>query len=677
MGSAVTPYNCLLIESTGEIYDDRNNVRYEVGPYLGRGGFARCYEVSPRGSSRRLAAKVVSIESLTKTTARCKLVNEIRIQGDLQHPNVVKMYDHFRDDLNVYCIMELCHNGTLNDIIRRRRVLSEEETRFFIGHLVEGMKYLRDSNIIHRDIKPANLFISSNMALKIGDFGLAIYDNDKRGGSCGTPNYMAPEVLDKKEYSFGVDVWALGCVVYCMLVGRPPFDTGMLDKTSRRIKRGSYSLPSHLSAPAKTLISSMLKRRREDRIRVHEVQNMEFFNVGHYPTSLPEECLMKMPVFEKGNSVGVPPEAVLDDSTGVLYSIERYLHNGKFGNIYSISAEEGETRHEAVVIDRKRISQTHGLQERIVSEMVTLATLGHSVIVDFVKHLADANFIYLLYEPCIAYPLSRLLKRRRRLCEEEARYYINQIADGLRYLHLESEIVHGDISTDSICVSFEMNVKICNFGLAVTVDQGANGIYYGIPKHPAPEFFGTGYSCEVDLWALGFTLYELLTGKDLIKVGRSLSALDISTSAADIIERLTDNDREKRLKVEELPRSRFFHEVSTIATVSSAAEEQSTSQPEAAGDSEEMNAGCSTMATPDQLHEQFIASQRCGRRNALVDPEEVASADPGAFKLADALQYASIGDPKTASDSANEVSTDSGEFFPQGAPCGDAVPVAR
>uniref|UniRef100_A0A1I7YYR0 Polo kinase n=1 Tax=Steinernema glaseri TaxID=37863 RepID=A0A1I7YYR0_9BILA len=564
MGSVDKQSNFLLIERTGEIVDEQKQVVYRVGRFLGKGGFARCYEVLPNGSTTTLAAKIVSRETIHKSTARSKMVQEIRIQRELKHANVVRMLDHFTDALNVCCVLELCPNGTLNDVIRRRRALSEEEARYFIGHVAEGLKFLRDSNIIHRDIKPANLFIDSNMVLKIGDFGLAIYDSDKRSGCCGTPNYMAPEVFEKREYSFEVDVWALGCVTYCMLVGKPPFDTGILEKTSQKIRRCDYILPSHLSDSARKLITDMLHLNREERLRIHEVQSTEFFNVGYYPTSLPREFFVRTPTFDQGAYVLPPPESVVDESTGLLYRTEGYLYTGQFGNIYSMTIEGEDQLFEAMVIDKKRISQTEGLQERIVEEILALSTVNHLNIVTLMKHITDGDSIYLLYEPCISYPLSRLLKRRRRLCEEEARFYMNQIAEGLRYLHHDVAIVHGDISTDSVCLNSEMNIKICNFGLAicnfglaVRVETSSGDVSRGLPKHIAPELHETGSTYEADMWALGCTLYELLTGGDMMG-GSSLSALDISTPAEDIIARLTDTDREQRLRVDELPGTRFF-----------------------------------------------------------------------------------------------------------------------
>jgi polo-like kinase 1 len=143
-----------------------------------------------------------------------------------------------------------------------------------------GVKYLHSHKIIHRDLKLGNLFLTEKMEEKIGDFGLATkleFEGDKRRTICGTPNYIAPEILDSKQgHSYEVDIWSLGIVLYILLIGKPPFEAADLKSTYRRIRTNDYSFPEQIciSREAKDLIIKILnldpyKRPKIDDIMVH------------------------------------------------------------------------------------------------------------------------------------------------------------------------------------------------------------------------------------------------------------------------------------------------------------------------------------------------------------------------------------------------------------------------
>lgn len=137
--------------------------------------------------------------------------------------------------------------------------------------------------MIHRDLKLGNLFLDSKMEVKLGDFGLATkvtYEGEKKRTICGTPNYIAPEVLSSKGgHSYEVDVWSIGVIIYTLLFGRPPFETADVKKTYKRIKMNDYSFPEHsdVSDEAKDLISRILKSDPEERLKLNEILNHEFF----------------------------------------------------------------------------------------------------------------------------------------------------------------------------------------------------------------------------------------------------------------------------------------------------------------------------------------------------------------------------------------------------------------
>ena len=196
----------------------------------------KCYEVkriepieTEEHETATWALKVVSKQNLTRTKARQKLTSEIKIHRSLDHENVVRFDRYFEDKENVYIMLDICENQSLSDLIKRRKRLHEVETRYYIYQLVKGIEYVHSRKVIHRDLKLGNLFLTESMGLKIGDFGLAaqvFYQGERKRTVCGTPNYLAPEVLEAKGgHSYEVDYWSIGVILYTMLNGRPPFES--------------------------------------------------------------------------------------------------------------------------------------------------------------------------------------------------------------------------------------------------------------------------------------------------------------------------------------------------------------------------------------------------------------------------------------------------------------------
>lgn len=203
--------------------------RYNRGKFLGKGGFAKCYEVTNQETGAISAAKVVVKASVVKSRAKQKLMSEIKIHRSIRHQYVVQFQHFFEDSDNVYILLELCHNQSMNELLRRRKRLHELEVMCYSAQIINALKYLHAHRIIHRDLKLGNLFINDKMEVKLGDFGLASkldFDGEKKRTICGTPNYIAPEVLEGKAgHSYEVDIWSLGVIIYTLIIGKPPFET--------------------------------------------------------------------------------------------------------------------------------------------------------------------------------------------------------------------------------------------------------------------------------------------------------------------------------------------------------------------------------------------------------------------------------------------------------------------
>lgn len=160
------------------------------------------------------------------------------------------------------------------------------------------MKYLHSHRVIHRDLKLGNLFLNDKMEIKIGDFGLATkleFDGERKRTICGTPNYIAPEVLEGKQgHSYEVDVWSLGVIIYTLIIGKPPFETSDVKTTYKRIRMNAYSFPENIpiSDAARDLITKILNNDPSKRPTMEEILNHEFCNHGGtIPRLLPASTL--------------------------------------------------------------------------------------------------------------------------------------------------------------------------------------------------------------------------------------------------------------------------------------------------------------------------------------------------------------------------------------------------
>ena len=221
-----------------------------------------------------------------KSRAKQKLISEIKIHKSLHHPNIVAFEHYFEDSENVYLLIEICLNQTLNELLKRRKKLTELEVQCYAVQIIKALKYLHAHRVIHRDLKLGNLFISEKMEIKVGDFGLATkleFDGERKRTVCGTPNYIAPEILEGKAgHSYEVDIWSLGVIMYTLIIGKPPFETNNVKETYKRIKSGNYSFPEHaiISEPAKDLIQSILVLDPYKRPKLDEILAHDFFNMG-------------------------------------------------------------------------------------------------------------------------------------------------------------------------------------------------------------------------------------------------------------------------------------------------------------------------------------------------------------------------------------------------------------
>lgn len=228
-----------------------------------------------------------------------KIQNEIDILAQMDHQNIAQLYKAFENESNVFMVMELCENQSLIELMRNRRRITETEIRWYIAQLTRGIQYIHSKNIVHRDLKLGNLFLTAKMELKIGDFGLSEYitsQNDKLTSVSGTPNYIAPEILEKMGHSYEVDIWAIGVIAYTLLVGAPPFQAKTSKATWSRIKQVLYSFPRSLEVTdgCKSFISACLQKCPSHRIKIDDILDHEFFQIP-FPKLCPMVSFINTP----------------------------------------------------------------------------------------------------------------------------------------------------------------------------------------------------------------------------------------------------------------------------------------------------------------------------------------------------------------------------------------------
>lgn len=241
---------------------------YDIKEKLGTGSFATVKRAIRKSDSKEFAIKIIKKDKLNSEELLV-VHDEVDIMHKIKHPNCVQLHEMFETKKKLYMVMELLTGGELFDRIVAKGSYSEKEASELLKCITEAIQYLHSIGVVHRDLKPENLIYSTtsgNSQVKITDFGLAKFRSDQAAGgmhtACGTPGYVAPEVLKNEAYGPEVDLWSLGVILYILLCGFPPFYHESTAALYKQIKKGSYDFPdpywSEISAEAKDLVKCLL-----------------------------------------------------------------------------------------------------------------------------------------------------------------------------------------------------------------------------------------------------------------------------------------------------------------------------------------------------------------------------------------------------------------------------------
>uniref|UniRef100_A0A3P8UPQ1 Serine/threonine-protein kinase DCLK2 n=1 Tax=Cynoglossus semilaevis TaxID=244447 RepID=A0A3P8UPQ1_CYNSE len=253
--------------------------KYKVGKVIGDGNFAVVKECVERSTGKEFALKIID-----KNKCRGKehlIENEVAVLRRVKHPNIIMLVEEVDTPSELYLVMELVKGGDLFDSITSSTKYTERDASIMIYNLAGALKYLHSMNVVHRDIKPENLLVfeypDGTKSLKLGDFGLATVVEGALYTVCGTPTYVAPEIIAESGYGLKVDIWAAGVITYILLCGFPPFrsDSNLQEDLFDQILEGRLDFPSpywdNITDSAKELIGKMLQVDTEARYTAEDV----------------------------------------------------------------------------------------------------------------------------------------------------------------------------------------------------------------------------------------------------------------------------------------------------------------------------------------------------------------------------------------------------------------------
>lgn len=241
---------------------------YQIKEKIGKGSFAEVYLGVNIHDGKKFAVKVISKELInSEPKLAAGLESEIRIMHEFIHPHIVRLHRNFSSEKNVYLVLDYCQGGDLSKFIRKKGRLTEAVAVRFLHQLAEGLFFLKEKNFIHRDLKPANVLLtefSENAIVKLADFGFARYllEAALAQTRCGTPLYMAPEILESKDYDAKADIWSVGCIFYEMLAGTCPFKGQNEMDLLRNIRTKELRMPDDVvvSRPSLEIVSRLLEK---------------------------------------------------------------------------------------------------------------------------------------------------------------------------------------------------------------------------------------------------------------------------------------------------------------------------------------------------------------------------------------------------------------------------------
>jgi NIMA (never in mitosis gene a)-related kinase len=470
---------------------------YDLGKLISKGGnHSEVYMATHIETATQVAIKRIKLFDL-HAAVRKEVDTEISLLQKLDHPNLIQYPEHFHQDNDLYIVMELASGGQMAqkvEAVRKSGVRVEEKLLWgWLHDVASALAYLHSRRVMHRDVKPSHIFLGENGQAKLGDFGLSKVMSAKTqiAFSCvGTPFYMSPELVKSEGYAFGSDVWSLGCSIYELATGYPPFFRADMDFYALGDAICSARYPA---LPAENWSKEFI----------------EFF--GHILEVDPRQ----RPTAQKILDVTVCNRVGRIQEFEVLGTIGR----GKFSEVHRALRKAG-TESEVALKRVQIFEMDTAARTDCITEVNLLKSLNHLTIVRYLDSFTDNNELVIVLELAPHGDLAglcRTLKESdRSLTESQIWAIIFQVSDALNYMH-KKRIMHRDLKPANIFLCSQGIVKLGDLGLGRYFSSNTYRAHsiVGTPFYMSPEVINHsgsgagGYSFKSDIWSLGCVLYEL------------------------------------------------------------------------------------------------------------------------------------------------------------------------
>uniref|UniRef100_A0A8D2LNY1 Ribosomal protein S6 kinase n=2 Tax=Varanus komodoensis TaxID=61221 RepID=A0A8D2LNY1_VARKO len=559
-----------------EGFEKADPSQFELLKVLGQGSYGKVFLVRKiKGSDAgQLYAMKVLKKATLKVRDRVRSKMERDILAEVNHPFIVKLHYAFQTEGKLYLILDFLRGGDLFTRLSKEVMFTEEDVKFYLAELALALDHLHGLGIIYRDLKPENILLDEEGHIKITDFGLSkeAIDHDKRAYSfCGTIEYMAPEVVNRRGHTQSADWWSFGVLMFEMLTGSLPFQGKDRKETMALILKAKLGMPQFLSIEAQSLLRALFKRNPSNRLGagldgVEEIKRHPFFATIDWnklyrkeikppfkpAVGRPEDTFHFDPEFTSRtptDSPGVPPSANAHNlfrgfsfvaSSLVQEPVQQELHkitvhpivqqlhgnNIHFTDGYEIKEDIGvgsysickrcvhkatETEFAVKIIDKSKRDPSEEIE-------ILLRYGQHPNIITLKDVYDDGKYVYLVMELMRGGELLDRILRQKCFSEREASAVLCTISKTVDYLHSQG-VVHRDLKPSNILYMDESgnpdSIRICDFGFAKQL-RAENGLLMTpcyTANFVAPEVLKRqGYDAACDIWSLGILLYTMLAG---------------------------------------------------------------------------------------------------------------------------------------------------------------------
>ncbi|XP_051870058.1 ribosomal protein S6 kinase alpha-3 isoform X2 [Pristis pectinata] len=562
------PITCLVKEGC----EKADPSQFEILKVLGQGSFGKVFLV--RKTQGCDAGQLYAMKVLKKATlkvrdrVRTKMERDILVE--VNHPFIVKLHYAFQTEGKLYLLLDFLRGGDLFTRLSKEVMFTEEDVKFYLAELALALDHLHGLGIIYRDLKPENILLDEEGHIKLTDFGLSkeSIDHEKKAYSfCGTVEYMAPEVVNRRGHTQSADWWSFGVLMFEMLTGTLPFQGKDRKETMTMILKAKLGMPQFLSADSQSLLRMLFKRNPGNRLGagpdgVEEIKRHGFFSTIDWnklcrreiqppfkpAIGRPEDTFYFDPEFTAKtpkDSPGIPPSAnahqlfrgfsfVANTSeeepqpmqTATHPVIQLHRTSIQFADNYDLKEDIGvgsysickrcvnrstNMDYAVKIIDRSKRDPSEEID-------ILLRYGQHPNIITLKDVYHDGKFVYLVTELMKGGELLDKILRQKFFSEREANAVLYTITKTMDYLHAQG-VVHRDLKPSNILYVDESgnpeSIRICDFGFAkqLRADNGLLMTPCYTANFVAPEVLKRqGYDAACDIWSLGVLLYTMLTG---------------------------------------------------------------------------------------------------------------------------------------------------------------------